>query len=444
MKKTLLIFLAILLSAAVALAFWWRGQTPAPESATTSPIALRIHGSNTVGESLMPALITAFLEQQGYALIRTETGANPVEKTIHAQVHPSKPDLRIEIHAHGSTTAFEDLDAGSADLGMSSRRIKADEVEKLKPRFGDLTDPKQEHVIALDALAIIVPTSHAVEKLTIEQIAKIFAGDIKDWSELGYAAGPISLYSRDDKSGTYDTFKELVLKKFDKKLRGDARRFESSEALTDAVLADPNGIGFVGVAYAARAKLVAVSADGVKAYTRPAKHNIGTESYALSRRLYVYEPANHGHALMSDFLNFAGSDAGQRLVDAIGLISYYPTRDKPRIALQPYPARYQSLGTLGERLSVSFVGENQQLLLDSKTERDLARVANFFRDNPDKRLVLAEFAARQNGQAAVGGAMQQLEQKLAEQSLPIYDRVTVDHGPDAFDSMIGQIEIWAL
>ncbi|HEX4911780.1 MAG TPA: PstS family phosphate ABC transporter substrate-binding protein, partial [Permianibacter sp.] len=385
MKKTLLIFLAILLSAGVALAFWWRGQIPASESAATSPIALRIHGSNTVGESLMPALVTAFLEQQGYALIRTEIGASPVEKTIHARVHPSKPDLRIEIHAHGSTTAFEDLAAGSADLGMSSRRIKTEEVEKLKARLGDLTDPKQEHVIALDALAIIVPPNHALEKLSIEQIAKIFAGDIQDWAELGLAAGPISLYSRDDKSGTYDTFKELVLKKFDKKLRGDARRFESSEALTEAVLADPNGIGFVGVAYAARAKLIAVSADGVKAYTRPAKHNIGTEAYALSRRLYVYEPANHGHALLTDFLRFAGSDAGQRLVDASGLISYYPTRDKPRVALQPFPARYQSLGTLGERLSVNFVSENAQLVLDSKTERDLARVANFFRDHPDKR-----------------------------------------------------------
>ena len=444
MKKTLLTLLVLLLLGAAAAAFWWRGDSHAT-SANTAPtdIALRIHGSNTVGESLMPALITAFLEQQGYALIRSETGANPVEKTIHARVHPSKPDLRIEIHAHGSTTAFEDLDAGSADLGMSSRRIKAEEVAKLKARLGDLTDPRQEHVIALDALAIIVPPHHALEKLTLEQIASIFAGDIRDWSELGLAAGPITLYTRDDKSGTYDTFKELVLKKFDKKLRSDARRFESSEALTDAVVADANAIGFVGVAYAARAKLVAVSADGVKAFTRPAKHNIGTESYALSRRLYVYEPANHGHALLTDFLRFAGSDAGQRLVDAIGLISYYPTRDKPRVALQPFPARYQSLGTLGERLSVNFVSENAQLVLDSKTERDLARVANFFRDHPDKRLVLAEFAP---GRHPVGssGAIPQLEQKLSEQSLAIYDRITVDYGPDSFDAMAGQIEIWAL
>lgn len=443
MRKTLLTLLALLLLGAAAAALSWRGSVAATASTAQADIALRIHGSNTVGESLMPSLVTAFLESQGYALIRTEVGASPVEKTIHARVHPSKPDLRIEIHAHGSTTAFEDLDAGSADLGMSSRRIKAEEVEKLKERFGDLTDPKQEHVIALDALAIIVPPQHPLEKLTVEQIARIFAGDIRDWAELGFAAGPISLYSRDDNSGTYDTFKELVLKKFDKKLRSDARRFESSEALTDAVLADPNGIGFVGVAYAARAKLIAVSADGVKAFTRPAKHNIGTESYALSRRLYVYEPANHGHALLSDFLRFAGSDAGQRLVDAIGLISYYPTRDKPRIALQPFPALYQSLGTLGERLSVNFVSENAQLVLDSKTERDLARVANFFRDHPDKRLVLAEFTA---SRLPVGSsaAVQQLEQKLADHSLSPYERVTVDHGPDSFDGMVGQIEIWAL
>lgn len=447
MKKILLICLGVLLFSAAGATLVLRKEAAKNQTEKEAParVVLRIHGSNTVGESLMPALVSRFLEQQGYALVRTETGAEPVEKTVVARVHSSRPAIAVEIHAHGSTTAFKDLEAGATDLGMSSRRIKSEEVEKLKAQFGDLTQPQQEHVIALDALAIIAHPDNPINQLTVEQIAQIFAGDISDWSQLNLPAGAITRYARDDKSGTWDTFENLVLKKFDKKLAADTRRFESSDALTESVRNDRNGIGFVGVAYANRIKLLAVSADGKKAFTKPVKHHIGTEDYALSRRLFVYEPANHNNELARELLAFAVSDAGQKLVESIGLISYYPTRDKPRIALQPYPARYQSLGTLGERLSVNFRVENNALLEDGKLQRDQDRVANFFRDHPDKRLVLAELSPPNDAKIRGGGeALRQLENLFARHQLTPYDRVRVEYGPDNFDAMAGQIEIWAL
>ena len=127
------------------------------------------------------------------------------------------------------------------------------------------------------------------------------------------------------------------------------------------------------------------------------------------------------------------------------MISYYPTRDKPRVALQPFPARYQSLGTLGERLSVNFKVDNNTLVEDSKTQRDLGRVANFFRDHPEKRLVLAEMSPPSNtGIRGSQQALQQLENQLQAVRLVPYDKVKVEFGPDNFESMAGQIEIWAL
>lgn len=444
MKKLVLAATVLVVAAIGAVLGWQRHGSAATTDAASVRIALRIHGSNTVGESLMPALVSAFLTQQGYALVRTEVGADPVEKTVRARVHASQPDVAVAIHAHGSTTAFVDLGNGSTDLGMSSRRIKPEELSALQARHGDLMAPEQEHVIALDALAIITHPDNPLQRLTIAQIAQIFSGEISDWSQLGSSAGAITLYTRDDNSGTYDTFKELVLKKNDKKLAANARRFESSEALTEAVRRDPQGIGFVGVAYASRIKLIAVSADGEKAYTIPEKHQIGTESYALSRRLYVYEPAGLDNALARDFLRFAVSDEGQKLVEAIGLISYYPTRDKPRVALQPFPARYQSIGTLGERLSVSFQLGEGRLLDDSKSRRDLDRVANFFRDHPDKRLVLAQMSPPAGGRGGNDPALGELVTALAARKLQPYDTVKVEYGPDHFDAMAGQVEIWAL
>lgn len=446
LMKKLVLAAAVLIFAAIGAVLAWQhhDNAAAAADAASARIALRIHGSNTVGESLMPALVSAFLTQQGYALVRTETGADPVEKTVLARVHASQPDVAVAIHAHGSTTAFVDLGNGSTDLGMSSRRIKPEEQSALLASHGDLMAPEHEHVIALDALAIISHPDNPLQRLTIAQIAQIFSGEISDWAQLGGNPGAISLYTRDDNSGTYDTFKELVLKKNDKKLAANARRFESSEALTEAVRRDPQGIGFVGVAYASRIKLIAVSADGEKPYTVPEKHQIGTESYALSRRLYVYEPASLDNALAKDFLRFAVSDEGQKLVEAIGLISYYPTRDKPRVALQPFPARYQSLGTLGERLSVSFQLSDSSLLDDSKSRRDLDRVANFFRDHPDKRLVLAQMSPPTGSRGGNDPALGELVSALAARKLQPYDTVKVEYGPDHFDALAGQVEIWAL
>ncbi len=446
MKRLLSVVLVILVAAASIFFILQQQHATAQISQRQDvfPVALRIHGSNTVGEKLMPELVQAFLQQQGYALVRIEAGAEPVEKRILASAHPTAPAVAVEIHAHGSSTAFTDLDKGLTDLGMSSRRIKPEEAEKLKARFGDLTATEQEHVIALDALAIIAHPDNPIHQLTVEQTAQIFAGDISDWSQLGLPAGPINRYARDDKSGTWDTFENLVLKRFEKKLAGDTRRFESSEALTESVRKDRNGIGFVGVAHATRIKLLSISADGKKAFTTPGKHTIGTEGYALSRRLFVYQPATLDNRLGADFLRFAVSDAGQKLVESAGLISYYPTRDKPRIASQPYPARYQSLGTLGERLSVNFRIDANTLVTDGKLQRDLDRINNFFRDNPDRQLVLAELKPGSAKASDADIAYQQLLQRLAETNLKVYDRVLVDFGPDNFDGLGAQFEVWAL
>jgi phosphate transport system substrate-binding protein len=98
-----------------------------------------------------------------------------------------------------------------------------------------MTSPQCEHVVGLDGLAIIVNKSNAVSALSKAQLASIFTGEIADWRELGGAAGPIKVLSRDDKSGTYDTFKALVLGKG--KLAAGAVRIEDSRELSDRVAA---------------------------------------------------------------------------------------------------------------------------------------------------------------------------------------------------------------
>jgi phosphate transport system substrate-binding protein len=253
--------------------------------AATHDALLRLSGSNTIGATLGPSLAAAFLKDQGATDVKTLPGSNPEETIIQGILPGNTSPSLIRISAHGSATAFTDLAADNCDIGMASRKIKPDEAHKLSP-LGDMTSAANEHVVGLDGIAVIVNVHSPISALGKEQISSIFSGDYPDWSEVSIAShGPIRIYARDDKSATYDTFKTLVLA--GKKLAPSAQRFEDSNALSEAVARDPNGIGFIGLPYVHNAKVIAVAETGALAL-QPTQLTIATEDYPLSRRLFLY------------------------------------------------------------------------------------------------------------------------------------------------------------
>ena len=404
------------------------GCTPPSNDMGASSInkqELRIHGSNTIGEKLMPAMATSYLENNGYQDIKSRQ-LGPVSKVISGVKKTNNTQISFIIEAHGSSTAFSSLSEDKADLGMSSRRIKTEEAELLTTKYAAQTGI-QEHVIALDALAIITHQSNPVTQLSVQQLAEIFSGKIQRWSDVGGPDIPIHLYARDEQSGTWDTFHTLVLKPSKHELSNNAARFESSEALAKEVLSNKGSIGFVGVAHQYGTKLLAIAKTDDAPYILPNKHTIGTESYALSRRLFLYAPkeqstAVNDHNLRTDFLNYVASNQGQKLAQATGLISYYPTKDKPRINGTDTSARYRSLGALGERLSVNFQIGERDLQSDSQFLRDLERVSHYYHDKRVGKIVLAlndNADAPKTNKAALNA----LQQLMSAQSLPIHEVV---------------------
>jgi phosphate transport system substrate-binding protein len=123
--------------------------------------------------------------------------------------------------------------------------------------------------------------------------------------------------ARDDKSGTYDTFKTLVLGS--KKLVAIAKRFEDSRELSDAVVKDLDGIGFIGLPYVRDAKALAVSENGTRPFV-PDHFTVSTEDYALSRRLFLYNASSPASDLARKFVNFALSPEGQEIVERVGFV----------------------------------------------------------------------------------------------------------------------------
>ena len=228
------------------------GDLPTPEH---GPV-LRIQGSNTIGAALGPALVEGLLSAQGLRKIHRETPDTANELRIVGETILGRR-IVVEVAAHGSSTGFTALKAASADLAASSRPIKDSELASLQS-LGDLKSPSAEQVIAIDGLAIILHPDNPLNQLDTVQLARIFSGEVKTWEDIGGRGGPIHLYARDDQSGTYDTFKELVLSGRGKTLGSAAKRFESSEQLSDAVSTDPQGIGFIGLPYVRQARAVAI------------------------------------------------------------------------------------------------------------------------------------------------------------------------------------------
>src|SRR3546814_720731 len=184
-------------------------------------------GSNTIGERRAPALVSDWLQAEGYHDISSEPTA--FEETLIRASRDGQP-ISIEIHAHGSGTSAHDLIAGVADIGMSSRPIKAEEASAAKAAgLGQLDTPAHELVLALDGLSVVVHPDSPLNQIEKQTIRRIFSGQISDWSQLGLPRGRIALHARDDKSGTWDSFRAMVLG--DAPLSPRAERYESTAKL---------------------------------------------------------------------------------------------------------------------------------------------------------------------------------------------------------------------
>ncbi len=359
---------------------------------TEEEILLRLHGSNTVGAQLAPALAEGYLQKLGAEKVTTQSTEEANEVRVEGTIENKR--LVIAIAAHGSSTGFKSLAAGDCDIAMSSRKIKEKEVENLNP-MGDMTSIAGEHVLALDGIAVIVHQSNPLKTLTVAQAASIFNGEIRDWSAIGAREGKINVYSRDDKSGTYDTFKSLVLRK--SQLVSDAKRFESNADLSDEVAADENGIGFTSLPNIRNAKPLAIS-DGDIAIL-PNFFTVATEDYGLSRRLYLYTPTHSKNTYIKDFISFALNQEGQKIVETNNLVDLNIRNFVSRIAADQSVQdkktfeQYRKAVENAKRLSLNFRFKRDGFELDNRGYRDLDRMVDYLKSyiDQDVQVVLIGF-----------------------------------------------------
>ena len=230
------------------------------------------------------------------------------------------PEVRISVTGGGSGTGIAALINGTVDIANASREMKPEEIERARANG---IEPV-EHVIAGDAIAVVVHPSNPVDALTIAQISDIYTRKITNWREVGGEDRPIVLLSRESNSGTYVYFLEHVVRRGeqdnDALFSPDTLLMPSSEGISAEIRQNPNAIGYDGLGYVTpdqKTIRVARSADGP--YVPPAIETVKDGTYPIARPLYMYtagEPTSEVRA----YLDWILGPEGQAIVGKLGFV----------------------------------------------------------------------------------------------------------------------------
>jgi len=231
-----------------------------------------------------------------------------------------KPEVRISVTGGGSGTGLTALISGTVDIANASRKIKAEEIQAAEANG---IEPV-EHVIARDAIAVIVNPENPIGELSLEQIARIYRGEVNNWSELGGEDRPIVRLSRETNSGTHVYFLEEVVRLGDKENKeifsADTLLLPSSEGIIAEVSDNPNAIGYDGLGYVTpQVKMLAVARTADQPYVLPSVESVNNGQYPISRDLYMYTQKGAPQSVL-DYLAWILSPDAQQIVTDLGFV----------------------------------------------------------------------------------------------------------------------------
>ena len=287
MKKTLALILTLALSLAALTGCGSKTETPADTNTDSS------------AQTEAPAALSGSVSTNGSTSMEKVIGA------LSEQFMADNSGVTVTYDPTGSGAGIEAASNGSADIGLASRALKDEE------KAGGLT----ETIVALDGIAVIVNADSKVADLTVEQIGKIFTGEITDWSEVGGDAGTISCIGREAGSGTRDGFESITGTKDACKLD---QELTSTGGVIEAVAGNPNAIGYASLsAVEGKNTVKAVTVGGVAC----TEATVLDGSYAIQRPFVLVTKTGETLSPAAQaFFDYATSSAASELIKAAGAV----------------------------------------------------------------------------------------------------------------------------
>lgn len=234
-----------------------------------------------------------------------------------AEVYMKKhPGTTIQVTGGGSGVGLAALINGSTDVANSSRPIQPSELAKIKEKY---KRNAIEIPCAKDGLSVFLNKGNTVSELTVQQLGDIFSGKITNWKQVGGADAKIRLYGRESSSGTFEFFKEHVVKT---DFSPTTQTLPGTAAIVNAVKKDKYSIGYGGAAYAEGVKDCKVKKDAESKGYLPTAATIKNKTYPISRYLYMYLKSNPTGETKA-FIDWILSSEGQKMISTVG---YFPVK----------------------------------------------------------------------------------------------------------------------
>jgi phosphate transport system substrate-binding protein len=305
MKKSYVTVIGILLVGVVLLAGCSSQNTGSTTPSTNTPTTSQTSSGTISGNIVIKG---------------SDTEVNTVQALAEA-FHSTHPNINISVSGGGSGAGIAAIINGEIDIADASREITPDEMAKAKANGINLG----WFIIGRDGITIVVNPSNPVNQLTIDQLGKIYRGEITNWKDVGGPDMPITLYGRQNSSGTYQMLQELALK-------GDyaptMRQMNGNSDIANAVAQDKTAIGYIGVGYfneaQGKVKEVLLGTDGKNFYSSTDLNAIDNKLYPLERSLNQYVKLPLSPAV-KEFLAFEISDQGQKIVQDNGFYGVGPS-----------------------------------------------------------------------------------------------------------------------
>lgn len=244
---------------------------------------------------------TATEELSGTLSMNGSTSMEKVIKAVNGAFMEKNKGVTVNLNLTGSGTGIQEASEGKCDIGNSSRKLKDEEAEKL-----DAT------VVGLDGIALVVNPANKLEDITLEDLAKVYSGEITNWKELGGDDKSIVVIGREDGSGTRDGFESIVMG--DKELKY-AQELESTGSVINAVATTDGAIGYASLANVDET-VKALKIGGVEA----TEENVKSGAYEVQRPFICATLKGSDNKLVKAYLDFILSEEGQALVLAQGAV----------------------------------------------------------------------------------------------------------------------------
>lgn len=237
----------------------------------------------------------------------TMTGSTSMAEVCNAlgeAFREKYPDVTVEKGGTGSGEAVPAVTQGTALLGDLSRALKDNENP----------DDFTAVTLCLDGIGVVINKDSPVEDLTHEEIAKIFTGEITNWSAVGGEDAPITVVGREAASGTRDGFESI----FDVKEKAKyALELQETGLVVSKVASDKNAIGYVSLASVDEEKgIKAVKVDGIEA----TEENVANGTYTVQRPFVQIYKKGSTDPLIKAWFTFMASEEGQRIITDKGLV----------------------------------------------------------------------------------------------------------------------------